>query len=183
MNFVELASEDMPELPLDVMNIPCNKLLCWRLLCEILQTTLYHLLLATANKTIHAGEQKEHHPKYTLITPEGGRRARQHDGARRSRHACWCRSQSASCRSNSSAACSWFPSPQAGTRRSALAAPTNTSDTQHKNSTKPIDIRGTAQRRKTIKPPVPYWVERLQRHLRVHFVRLHIRLHVYLSLA
>lgn len=41
----------------------------------------------------------------------------------------------------------------------------------------------TAQRRRSIKPPVPYWVERLQRHLRVHFVRLHIRLHLYLSSA
>jgi hypothetical protein len=56
MDFVELASEDMPELPLDIMNIPCNKLLCWRLLCEILQTTLYHLLFATANQTTHAAE-------------------------------------------------------------------------------------------------------------------------------
>ena len=52
-----------------------------------------------------------------------------------------------------------------------------------KNSTKPIDIRAQHSDGELSNPPVPYWVERLQRHLRVHFVRLHIRLHVYLSSA
>jgi hypothetical protein len=36
------------------MNVSRNKFLCWGLLCEILQTTLYHLLLATAEATTHA---------------------------------------------------------------------------------------------------------------------------------
>lgn len=53
LKYPELTSEDVPELPFHIMNVPCNKFLCWRLLCEILQTTLYHLLLATEHPRTH----------------------------------------------------------------------------------------------------------------------------------
>jgi len=107
-----LASEDMPEFPLDIMNIPCNKLLSWRLLCEILQTT-------------QRGED-------ALGSTTGHGEAAMRAGVARSQRL-------------------------AEVIRRLLAHDSH--------------LRGQ------VRVVLLLWVERLQRHLRVHFVRLHIRMH------
>lgn len=102
----------MPELPLNIMNIPCNKLLCWRLLCEILQTT-------------QRGED-------ALGRTTGHRE----------------------------------PAVRAGVARSQRLAEVIRRLLAH-----------DSHLGRQVRVVLLLWIERLQRHLRVHFVCLHIRMH------